>query len=65
MTHHYSGPNLGFPRGDARVNLTDLFAFPKRGDPSKFDCDYEHASLIWTKTTGTDNYGTLRARGPL
>ena len=35
MTHHYSGPNLGFPRGDARVNLTDLFAFPKRKKVSK------------------------------
>lgn len=35
MTHHYSGPNFGFPRGDPRVNLTDLFAFPKRSDPSK------------------------------
>ena len=35
MTHHYSGPNFGFPRGDARVDLTDLFAFPYPGDPSK------------------------------
>jgi hypothetical protein len=35
MTHHYSGTNFGFPRGDPRVNLTDLFAFPKPGDPSK------------------------------
>ena len=35
MTHHYSGPNFGFPRGDARVDLTDLFAFPKPGDASK------------------------------
>ncbi len=35
MTHHYSGPNFGFPRGDARLDFTDLFAFPKPGDPSK------------------------------
>jgi Domain of unknown function (DUF4331) len=35
MSHHYSGPNFGFPRGDARVDFTDLFAFPKPGDPSK------------------------------
>ncbi|MDI6876977.1 MAG: DUF4331 family protein [Methanomicrobiales archaeon] len=35
MTHHYSGPNFGFPRGDARVDFTDLFAFPKPGDASK------------------------------
>ncbi|HXU62600.1 MAG TPA: DUF4331 family protein [Polyangia bacterium] len=31
MSHHYSGPNVGFPRGDARLDLTDLFAFPKPG----------------------------------
>ena len=35
MTHHYSGTNFGFPRGDARLDLTDLFAFPKPGDASK------------------------------
>ena len=29
MSHHYSGPNLVFPRGDARLDFTDLFAFPK------------------------------------
>jgi hypothetical protein len=35
MTHHYSGPNFGFPLGDARLDFTDLFAFPKPNDPSK------------------------------
>ena len=35
MSHHYSGPNAGFPRGDARLDLTDLYAFPKPGDPRK------------------------------
>jgi hypothetical protein len=35
MSHHYSGPNFAFPRGDARLDYTDLFAFPKPGDPSK------------------------------
>ncbi len=35
MTHHYSGTNFGFPRGDARLDITDLFAFPKPGDASK------------------------------
>ncbi len=29
MSHHYSGPEWGFPRGDARLDLTDLYAFPK------------------------------------
>ena len=35
MSHHYSGPNIGFPRGDARLDLIDLYAFPKPGDPDK------------------------------
>src|SRR6202011_361112 len=35
MSHHYSGPNIGFPRGDARLDLTDLYAFPKPGAPGK------------------------------
>jgi hypothetical protein len=35
MSHHYSGPNWGFPRGDARLDLTDLYAFPKPGDARK------------------------------
>jgi hypothetical protein len=35
MSHHYSGPKFAFPRGDARLDYTDLFAFPKPGDASK------------------------------
>ena len=35
MSHHYSGPNFGFPRGDARLDMTDLYAFTKPGDPDK------------------------------
>ncbi len=35
LTHHYSGPHFGFPRGDARLDLADLFAFPKHDDTSK------------------------------
>jgi hypothetical protein len=35
MSHHYSGPNFGFPRGDARLNLTDLYAFPEPGSGRK------------------------------
>src|SRR6266513_3496111 len=35
MSHHASGPNFEFPRGDARLDMTDLFVFPKPGDPSK------------------------------
>ena len=32
MSHHYSGPDFGFPHGDARLDLTDLYAFPKPGE---------------------------------
>ncbi|HET7036219.1 MAG TPA: DUF4331 family protein [Thermomicrobiaceae bacterium] len=32
MSHHYSGPDFSFPQGDARLDLTDLYAFPKPGE---------------------------------
>lgn len=35
MSHHYSGPDLSFPSGDARLDLCDLYVFPKPGDASK------------------------------
>jgi hypothetical protein len=35
MSHHASGPDFGFPRGDARLDMTDLYAFPKPGDSGK------------------------------
>ena len=35
MSHHPSGPNFGFPRGDARLDMTDLYIFTKPGDPAK------------------------------
>ena len=35
MSHHYSGPDFGFPHSDARLDLTDLFAFPKPDDADK------------------------------
>src|SRR2546427_11196069 len=35
MSHHYSGPDFGFPHADARLDFTDLYAFPKPGDTGK------------------------------
>src|SRR3989449_7805089 len=35
MSHHYSGPDFGFPHGDARLDLTDRYAFPKPGEAGK------------------------------
>src|ERR1044071_5599688 len=35
MSHHYSGPDFSFPQGDARLDFTDLYAFPKPGGAGK------------------------------
>jgi hypothetical protein len=35
MSHHYSGPDLGFPNGDARLDITDLYVFQKPENPGK------------------------------
>src|SRR5258708_8282763 len=35
MSHHYSGPDFGSPHGDARLDLTDLYAFPKPSEADK------------------------------
>jgi hypothetical protein len=35
VTHHYSGPDFGFPQGDARLDYCDLYAFPQPGDPNR------------------------------
>jgi hypothetical protein len=37
MSHHYSGSDFGFPRGDARLDLTYLYAFPKPADAGQVD----------------------------
>jgi hypothetical protein len=35
MSHHCSGPDYDFPHGDARLDLTDLYAFPKPGNAAQ------------------------------
>jgi hypothetical protein len=35
MSNHFTGLNLGFPLGDPRLDLTDLFVFPAPGDASR------------------------------
>jgi Domain of unknown function (DUF4331) len=35
MSHHSSGPDFGFPHGDARLDLTDLYVFAKPGGAGK------------------------------
>jgi len=56
MSHHYSGPDFGFPHGDARLDLTDLYAFPSPGKENKtiFVMNV-HPSL------GVENLSTKRA----
>jgi hypothetical protein len=31
MSHHYSGPDFGFPHGDARRDFSDLYVFRSLG----------------------------------
>jgi hypothetical protein len=52
MSHHYSYPDSGFPHGDARLDLTDLYAFPKPGDSGK-------SILIINVHPSTDGGGPL------
>jgi Domain of unknown function (DUF4331) len=35
MSNHFTGLNLGFPQGDSRLDLTDLYAFPSPEDGSR------------------------------
>jgi len=41
MSHHYSGPDFGFPHADARLDFTDLYAFPKPGDTGEIHPDHD------------------------
>ena len=51
MSHHYCGPDFGFPHGDARLNLTDLYAFPKPDGRGKSILVMNvHPSASWDRT---------------
>ena len=65
MSHHASGPNFGFPRGDARLDMTDLYAFTKPGDPNKSITDPECASIFQVGLAGADNDRALQARSAI
>ncbi|MGO6777733.1 DUF4331 family protein [Rhizobium ruizarguesonis] len=59
MSHHYSGPNFGFPSGDARLDLTDIYAFPSplRGDASVLVLNaHPSTSLTTLEQTTTDPF---------
>ena len=63
MSHHYSGPDFGFPGGDARLDVTDLFAFPKPGDASKSILIMDVHPSVGSKSAGAHDRRALRARG--
>ncbi|HEY3676336.1 MAG TPA: DUF4331 family protein [Candidatus Tumulicola sp.] len=52
MSHHYSGPDFAFPNGDARLNFTDLYAFPKPGDDAKTIVIMDFHPSVGLKPTG-------------
>src|SRR6185369_5476804 len=61
MSHHYSGPDFGFPHADARLDLTDLYAFPKPGDAGKSILimnAHPSTSLIPPGPTAADAFAT-------
>jgi hypothetical protein len=35
MSNHFSGPDLSFPYGDARLDISDLYVFPTPGDSGR------------------------------
>ena len=41
MSHHYSYPDSMFPHGDARLDLTDLYVFPKFDIESAAICPFQ------------------------
>jgi Domain of unknown function (DUF4331) len=54
MSHHYSGPDFGFPHGDGRLNLTDLYVFPKPGGSGKSILIMNvHPSSTWAQEPTT------------
>ena len=65
MSHHYTGPDFAFPRGDARMDLTDLYVLPKPGDRGTSIVIMDVHSSFGFNPRGPTTPGALRARGPL
>jgi len=63
MSHHYSGPDFGFPHGDARLDLTDLYAFPKPGEAGKSILIMNVHPSASVNPPGLTTRRPLRARG--
>jgi hypothetical protein len=54
LSHHYSGPDASFPRGDARLDLTDVFAFPGVAGKSTLIMNVHPSVCIKTLKPTTD-----------
>ena len=65
MSHHYSGPDFGFPHGDARLDFTDLYAFPKPGDAGKSILIMNAHPSVGSEPARAYLRRRLRARGDL
>jgi hypothetical protein len=64
MSHHASGPDFGFPHGDARLDMTDLYPLPTRGR-RQVNIDLERSPVGRREPAGAHNYGALRAGGAI
>jgi hypothetical protein len=61
MSHHWtSGPTFTFPRGDARLDMTDLYAFPKATRPGQVNPDLNVHPSWGGEPSGADNERTLQ-----
>jgi hypothetical protein len=54
MSHHYSGPDFGFPHWDARLDFTDAVA----------DIAYRVRFSVFERGTQTASSAALMARKP-
>ncbi len=63
MSHHYSGPDFAFPNGDARLNGTDIYVFPKPGDSSKTILIMDSHPSVGVNPPGPTTDGSVRDYG--
>jgi hypothetical protein len=51
MSHHYSGPEFGFPHGDTRLDFTDLYAFQRTVEGGTLGKAKSQLPQIWCRFT--------------
>jgi hypothetical protein len=56
MSHHASGPDFGFPHRDARLDMTDLYAFLKPGDPCQVNTGLQCTPVLLRESSGAHDY---------